>query len=76
MRHRLLLQILIFRPHSSRSRGFTMLAGMLVILGLLVGTLGLVAIVNGTDLAAFFSGDARDSQAVAEAGAWLKGKLA
>jgi hypothetical protein len=48
-----------------------MLAGVLVILSLLVGTLGLVAIVNGTDLAAFFSGDARDSQAVAEAGANL-----
>jgi hypothetical protein len=48
-----------------------MMVGMLVILALLVSTLGLVAIVNGANLAAFFSGGALDSQQVAEAGADL-----
>ena len=71
MRHKLLLLLLNTRPRSSRSRGFTMVAGMLVILALLVGTLGLVAIVTGGNLAAFFSGEARDSDQIAEAGADL-----
>jgi hypothetical protein len=46
-----------------------MLAGLLVIAALLVGTLGLVALVNRSKLGAFFSGEARDAQQVAEAGA-------
>ncbi len=46
-----------------------MLAGVLVILALLVGTLGLVAIVNGSNLASLGSGESRDAQQVAEAGA-------
>lgn len=46
-----------------------MLAGVLVILALLVGTLGLVAIVNGSNLASLGSGEGRDAQQVAEAGA-------
>jgi hypothetical protein len=46
-----------------------MVAGILVILSLLVGTMGLLALVHGSKLAAFFSGQARDGQSVAEAGA-------
>ena len=46
-----------------------MVAGILVILALLVGTLGVVAIVSGSNLASFGSGESRDSQQVAEAGA-------
>jgi hypothetical protein len=46
-----------------------MVAGILVILALVVGTLGVVAIVNGANLGIFGSGEARDSQQVAEAGA-------
>ena len=71
MRDRLLLQIITFKPRGARKTGYTMMAGMLVILALLVGTLGLVAIVNGGNLAAFFSGQASESDQVAEAGADL-----
>lgn len=46
-----------------------MVAGILVILALLVGSLGLVAMVNGSNLASFGSGESRDAQQVAEAGA-------
>jgi hypothetical protein len=46
-----------------------MVAGMLVILALMVGTLGLVAIVNGSNQASLGSGESRDAQQVAEAGA-------
>lgn len=46
-----------------------MIPGILVILALLVGTIGLVAIVSGSNLASLFSGQARDSMGVAEAGA-------
>ncbi len=46
-----------------------MVAGLLVILALLVGSLGLVAMVNGSNLASFGSGESRDAQQVAEAGA-------
>ena len=71
MKDRLLLQIITFKPRGARKTGYTMMAGMLVILALLVGTLGLVAIVNGGNLATFFSGQASESDQVAEAGADL-----
>lgn len=69
MRSKLLLHLLTARPRSGREGGFTMIAGILVILALVVGTLGVVAIVNGANLGIFGSGEARDSQQVAEAGA-------
>ena len=69
MRPNLLLQLLSARPRSNRAAGYTMVAGILVILSLLVGTMGLLALVHGSKLAAFFSGEARDGQQVAEAGA-------
>jgi len=69
MSPQLLLQLLNARPRNARARGNTMVAGLLVIASLLVGTLGLVALVNGSKLGAFFSGEARDAQQVAEAGA-------
>ena len=69
MRPNLLLQLLSARPRSNRAAGYTMVAGILVILSLLVGTMGLLALVHGSKLAAFFSGQARDGQSVAEAGA-------
>ncbi|MEI6830854.1 MAG: hypothetical protein WCK64_13545 [Synechococcaceae cyanobacterium ELA445] len=69
MRSKLLLHLLTARPRTGREAGFTMLAGILVILALVVGTLGVVAIVNGANLGTFGSGEARDSQQVAEAGA-------
>jgi len=69
MRSKLLLHLLTARPRSGREGGFTMIAGILVILALIVGTLGVVAIVNGANLGIFGSGEARDSQQVAEAGA-------
>lgn len=66
---RLLLHLLTARSRNEQQAGSTMVAGMLVILALLVGTLGLVAIVNGSNLAALGSGETRDAQQVAEAGA-------
>lgn len=69
MRSKLLLHLLTARPRSGREGGFTIIAGILVILALIVGTLGVVAIVNGANLGIFGSGQARDSQQVAEAGA-------
>lgn len=69
MRSKLLLHLLTARPRSGREGGFTIIAGILVILALIVGTLGVVAIVNGANLGIFGSGEARDSQQVAEAGA-------
>lgn len=69
MRPKLLLHLLTARPRSGRESGFTIIAGILVILALIVGTLGVVAIVNGANLGIFGSGEARDSQQVAEAGA-------
>ena len=62
MRSKLLLHLLTARPRSGREGGFTMIAGILVILALVVGTLGVVAIVNGANLGVFGSGEARDSQ--------------
>ncbi|MCP9861076.1 MULTISPECIES: hypothetical protein [unclassified Cyanobium] len=66
---RLLLQL--FTAHSKKEQqvGSIMVAGVLVILALLVGTLGLVAIVNGSNQASLGSGESRDAQQVAEAGA-------
>jgi hypothetical protein len=66
---RLLLHLLTARTRNQQQAGSTMVAGILVILALLVGTLGVVAIVNGSNLASFGSSEARDSQQVAEAGA-------
>jgi hypothetical protein len=53
---RLLLHLLTARSRNERQAGSTMVAGLLVILALLVGTLGLVAIVNRSNLAALGSG--------------------
>ena len=66
---RLLLHLLTKPARNEQQAGSTMLAGVLVILALLVGTLGLVAIVNGSNLASLGSGEGRDAQQVAEAGA-------
>ncbi|MEA5391427.1 hypothetical protein VB738_09165 [Cyanobium gracile UHCC 0139] len=66
---RLLLHLLTARTPSPQHTGSAMVAGMLVLLALLVGTLGLVAIVNGSNLASLGSGESRDAQQVAEAGA-------
>ncbi len=66
---RLLLHLLTVHSRKGQQTGYTMVAGILVILALLVGTLGVVAIVNGSNLGTFGSGEARDSQQVAEAGA-------
>ena len=69
MRSKLLFHLLTARPRTVEKTGFTMVAGILVILALVVGTLGVVAMVNGANLGALGSGEARDSQQVAEAGA-------
>ena len=69
MRPQLLLQLLTARPRNARARGYTMVAGILVVASLLVGTLGMLALVNGTKLGALFSSEYRDAQSVADSGA-------
>lgn len=69
MKIKLLLHLLTARSKPFAESGNTMIPGILVILALLVGTIGLVAIVSGSNLASLFSGQARDSMGVAEAGA-------
>ncbi len=66
---RLLLHLLAAPARSEQQAGSIMVAGVLMILALVVGTLGLVAIVNGSNLASLGSGESRDAQQVAEAGA-------
>lgn len=69
MKTKLLLHLLTARAAARRDRGSVMVAGILVVLALLVGTLGVVAVVNGSKLASLSSGEGTDTQRVAEAGA-------
>jgi hypothetical protein len=65
----LLFHLLSGYARAEKQTGSVMVAGMLVVLALLVGSLGLVAVVTGSNLASLGSGESRDAQQVAEAGA-------
>lgn len=69
LKARLLFHLLSGYARAEKQTGSVMVAGMLVILALLVGSLGLVAVVSGSNLASLGSGESRDAQQVAEAGA-------
>lgn len=69
LKARLLFHLLSGSARAEKQTGSVMVAGMLVILALLVGSLGLVAVVTGSNLASLGSGESRDAQQVAEAGA-------
>lgn len=69
MNTKLFIHLLATRAPARKDRGSTMVAGILVALGLLVGTIGVVAVVNGSKLASLSSGEGTDTQRVAEAGA-------
>jgi hypothetical protein len=69
LKARLLFHLISGNARAEKQTGSTMVAGMLVILALLVGSLGLVAVVTGSNLASLGSGESRDAQQVAEAGA-------
>gem|GEM_PF-2157201 len=69
LKARLLFHLLSGSARADRQTGSVMVAGMLVVLALLVGSLGLVAVVTGSNLASLGSGESRDAQQVAEAGA-------
>jgi hypothetical protein len=64
-----LILTLLTKQRQPGERGSVMVAGILVVLALLVGTLGVVAVVNGSKLASLSSGEGTDTQAVAETGA-------
>lgn len=69
LKARLLFHLLSGSARGEKQSGSIMVAGMLVVLALLVGSLGLVAVVTGSNLASLGSGESRDAQQVAEAGA-------
>ncbi len=69
LKARLLFHLLSDNARAEKQTGSVMVAGMLVVLALLVGSLGLVAVVTGSNLASLGSGESRDAQQVAEAGA-------
>jgi hypothetical protein len=67
MANRVLLTLLARQRHQSEGEGYTMTPTLLLVLGVLAGTLGVVAMSNSSNLAAFVSGaEARD---VSEMGA-------
>ncbi|WP_255146309.1 hypothetical protein [Synechococcus sp. ATX 2A4] len=69
LKTRLVFHLLRVQARDEKQAGSTLVAGILVVLALLVGSLGLVAVVTGSNLASFGSGESRDAQQVAEAGA-------
>jgi len=69
LKTRLVFHLLRVQARDETQTGSILVAGVLVILALLVGSLGLVAVVTGSNLASFGSGESRDAQQVAEAGA-------
>lgn len=67
MANRVLLALLARQRNQAREEGYTMTPALLLVLGVLAGTLGVVAMSNSSNLAAFVSGaEARD---VSEMGA-------
>ncbi len=70
-RPKLLLHLLSARPPRAgrRQRGFAMIVGILVVLGLIVASASLVSVVNGGLSAITDDSDANQAQAVAESGA-------